>query len=294
MLGSMNLSWIAEDALFKLPPQLSVVASPQHPPAPDGAPMDDWNVLLRAVKDRLQRSVDDPAADTSDTRIQVLECVAALEQLQQTLQQEGERRQRLEQELFEMQAALARIRAQLHGSQAGERLARHLARHDPLTTLPNRSSFLERLDQALSLERSPRHTLAVMYIDLDGFKPINDRHGHGIGDEVLRIVALRLIHAVRAEDVVSRLGGDEFACLVADWQDREQLARLARKMFDAVAAPLSVGSIRTTVLPSIGIAMYPADGLDSEQLMHNADAAMYRAKGMKSGHAFCESRNGAA
>jgi diguanylate cyclase (GGDEF)-like protein len=105
-------------------------------------------------------------------------------------------------------------------------------------------------------------------------------------------VALRLTHAVRAKDLVSRLGGDEFACLVADWQDREQLSKLACKMFDAIAAPLSVGSIRATVLPSIGIAMYPTHGLDSQQLISNADAAMYRAKRAQSGYAFCESRIG--
>ena len=105
-------------------------------------------------------------------------------------------------------------------------------------------------------------------------------------------MALRLTHAVRAKDLVRRLGGDEFACLVADWQDREQLSRLACKMFDAVAAPLSVGSIGTTVLPSIGIAMYPSHGLDPEQLMHSADAAMFRAKRGQSGYAFCESRMG--
>jgi len=105
-------------------------------------------------------------------------------------------------------------------------------------------------------------------------------------------VALRLTHAVRAKDLVRRLGGDEFACLVADWQDRDQLSRLACKMFDAVAAPLSVGSIGTTVLPSIGIAMYPNHGPDSEQLMHSAASAMYRAKRAQSGYAFCESLMG--
>ena len=129
-----------------------------------------------------------------------------------------------------------------------------------------------------------------MYIDLDGFKPINDRHGHGIGDEVLRIVALRLIHALRAKDMVSRLGGDAFACLVADWQDRDQLSRLGRRIFGAVAAPLSMGNVRVTVSPSIGIAMYPSHGLEPEQLMYSTDAATFRAKRGKSGYAFCESR----
>jgi diguanylate cyclase (GGDEF)-like protein len=96
-----------------------------------------------------------------------------------------------------------------------------------LTSLPNRSCIRERPDWALSLARSQRQTLAVTHIDLDGFKPISDRYGHGFDDGVLRIVALRLTHAVRARDRVSRLGGDEFACLVADWQDKDLLSRLA-------------------------------------------------------------------
>ncbi len=285
----MNMSWIAEHLPFKESQGLPQAAETLQPTAPNGVPMDDWSVLLRALKGKLQQGNAD--ADFDSGR-HVLDCVSALEQLQAALQHEDDRRQRLEQQLLQTQTALAQTRAQLHDTQSGERLARHLAAHDPLTSLPNRSCFRERLDRALSLERSQRQALAVMYIDLDGFKPINDRHGHGIGDEVLRIVALRLTHAVRAKDLVSRLGGDEFACLVADWQDKDQLSRLACKVFDAVAAPLSVGSVRTTVLPSIGIAMYPTHGLDSEQLIHGADSAMYRAKRSQSGYAFCESRMG--
>jgi diguanylate cyclase len=289
MPGSMILNWIGELVPFKVLPRLPVTAAPTQAPAPKDMPADDWKVLLRAVKHRLQCSVAEPVADTRD---QVLDCMAALEQLQRALQQEVARRQGLEHALLEAQMALAQTRAQLQFTQAGERLAHHLATHDPLTTLPNRRSFRERLDRALSPESPQRQALALMYIDLDGFKPINDRHGHGIGDEVLRIVALRLTHALRAKDMVSRLGGDEFACLVTGWQDRDQLSRLARKIFAAVAAPLSVGHVRVTVSPSIGIAMYPNHGLDPEQLMHSADAAMFRAKRGKSGYAFCESRIG--
>ena len=287
MPGTMILNWIAELVPFKVPPRLPVTTAPMHAPAPKDMPADDWKVLLRAVKHRLQCSVAEPVAKT---RNELLDCVAALDKLQGALQQEVGRRQRLDHALLEAQTALAQARAQLQCTQAGERLARHLATHDPLTTLPNRRSFRERLDGALSPEPSERQALAVMYIDLDGFKPINDRHGHGIGDEVLRIVALRLIHALRAKDMVSRLGGDAFACLVADWQDRDQLSRLGRRIFGAVAAPLSMGNVRVTVSPSIGIAMYPSHGLDPEQLMYSADAAMFRAKRGKSGYAFCESR----
>lgn len=290
----MNMSWIAELVPFKAPARMpvhSATVQVRPPMAPD-MPPDDWYVLLHAAQARLQRSVAEAAVPPVELHGDALDCAAVLEQLEAALQHETVRRQRLEHDLCEAQTALAQTRAQLHGTQAGERLARHLAAHDPLTSLPNRSCFRERLDRALSLERSQRQALAVMYIDLDEFKLINDRHGHGIGDEVLRIVALRLTHAVRAKDMVSRLGGDEFACLVAHWQDRDQLSRLACKMFDAVAAPLIGGNVRVTVSPSIGIAMYPTHGLDPEQLMHSADAAMYHPKHGKSGYAFCESRIG--
>jgi diguanylate cyclase (GGDEF)-like protein len=264
-----------------------------------GLNMDDWHEMLQAVKARLRLSVATPGPVSGDTPIHepsrglqaaVFDCLAALDQLQEVLRQEGNHRLCLERDLDEMRAALAQTRVKLQGTQAGERRARHLAQHDPLTALPNRSFFRARLERTLSLDGAQRQALAVMFIDLDAFKPINDRHGHGIGDEVLRIVALRLSHAVRAEDTVSRLGGDEFACLVAGWHDRAQLSRLASKMFDAVAAPLSVGELRLTVLPSIGIAMYPRDGLGPDELLTNADAAMYRAKRGQSGFAFSEDR----
>jgi diguanylate cyclase len=127
----------------------------------------------------------------------------------------------------------------------------------------------------------------VLYLDLDDFKPINDLHGHAGGDEVLRIVAMRLTRAVRAGDVISRLGGDEFACLVADRLDREQLTRLARKLFDAVSAPLMVVELRLTVTPSIGIATHQGDAARPDGLVRRADAAMYRAKRTQCGIAFC-------
>ncbi len=257
--------------------------------------MADWNDLLTAVSTRLRLSVDDlplpsvaalPPTPAQRVRTSVLECVGALEQLHATLRQELGRRQLLELEVFDAQAALAQARAELAGTQAGERQARHLAAHDALTSLPNRSRFCERLEQALGSLRPIHGRVAVLYIDLDGFKPINDEHGHAVGDEVLRIVAMRMTRAVRADDMVSRLGGDEFACLVTDRLDHAQLTRLAGKLFDAIAAPLSLGDLRMTVSPSIGIAVCPDDGDSAVDLLRLADAAMYCAKRTRSGFAF--------
>lgn len=266
--------------------------------APTGL-MTDWNELLDAVKARLRLSVAEmsqaagphsqpqPTA-AQRTRSGVLECVDALDQLHATLRQELGRRQRLELEVFDAQATLAQARAELAGTQAGERQARHLAAHDALTSLPNRSRFRERLDLALGPDRPVQGGISVLYLDLDGFKPINDLHGHAVGDEVLRIIAMRLTRAVRAEDVVSRLGGDEFACLVVDRLDRGQLTRLAGKLFDAVSAPLTVGELRLSVTPSIGIATHWGEGAEPDALLQRADAAMYRAKRAQCCIAFCE------
>jgi diguanylate cyclase len=255
----------------------------------------DWDDLLSAVKARLRLTVGALPASTPEpqahdaaarTQASVLECVAALDQLHTTLTHELGRRQQLELEVFDAQTALAQARAELVGTQAGERRARHLALHDSLTSLPNGNFFVEQLELALGHAEPQPKALAVLYFDLDGFKSINDKHGHAAGDDLLRIVGARLTRAVRAADVVGRLGGDEFACLMADSPSRAQLSHLACKLFDAVSAPFQLGQLKLTVRPSIGIAMCPADGGTAETLLKNADAAMYRAKRQQSGYAF--------
>lgn len=268
-----------------LPPQASDVA------------IKDWEVLFCAVKERLRLSVDDHLGATPGSRSQetadrvrtsVLECVEALDQLHKTQQQELSRRQRLELEIFDTRTALVQSRAELAGTQVQEKRARHLAQHDSLTSLPNRGLFGERLNQALTDAKRPRQSLAVLYLDLDGFKPVNDTYGHAIGDELLQIVAGRLTQTLRCEDVVSRLGGDEFACLLRDFPNQEQLRHLACKLFDAVSAPVKIGPLKLTVRPSIGIATCPAEGATADSLLKNADAAMYRAKRQQIGYAFYE------
>ena len=267
--------------------EFGLLAAPRHEPAHTS-----WGVL-GALTARLRsiaggpRCADDPAwrFGTASVRTEVLDCAGQLEQLQVTLAHELAHRQQLELAVFDAETALAQARTELVGTQAGERHARHLARHDSLTALPNRGFFSERLAQALAAAAPRREALAVMYLDLDDFKPINDAYGHAIGDEVLRIVAARLGRAVRSEDTVGRLGGDEFACLLKGLQCRVQLGHLACQVFDAVAAPCKIGMRQLHVRPSIGIAMCPADGLDADALLRNADAAMYNAKRQQIGYA---------
>ncbi len=197
-----------------------------------------------------------------------------------------DRYRQLEQELHDTRAALQRVRAELVGMQADEKSARYNSQHDSLTALPNRSFFRQRLDGELARGESPRRALAVFYLDLDGFKPLNDTHGHDAGDKLLRIVGARLAHGVRAEDMVCRMGGDEFACLLSGLAGREQLRQMAGKLYDSVSAPLKIGKLETSIRPSIGIATFPADGATSDALLKSADVAMYRAKRQGTGHAF--------
>jgi diguanylate cyclase (GGDEF)-like protein/PAS domain S-box-containing protein len=154
----------------------------------------------------------------------------------------------------------------------------HLAHHDALTKLPNRVLFNDRLTQAISLARRQSTQLAVMFIDLDRFKNINDSLGHEVGDQVLESVAGRLLACVRHSDTVSRLGGDEFIILLSPLEDGADAACSARKILSAVANPHIIDNRSLDVNVSIGVSTYPADGLTAESLVNRADNAMYEAK----------------
>ncbi|MGA2778617.1 MAG: GGDEF domain-containing protein [Steroidobacteraceae bacterium] len=196
------------------------------------------------------------------------------------------RLERLERELDAARSALAAAKSEIVAMKSAEKRARYMAMHDGLTALPNRRFFSLRLDQALAAARDPQPSFALLYFDLDGFKQLNDAHGHHVGDELLRIVGSRLAHAVRAEDLVSRLGGDEFACLMPGKPQYHQLTALANKLYDAVRAPVHIGERELSVRPSIGIAIAPDDGRSADELLQHADNAMYRAKRQGSGHEF--------
>lgn len=161
---------------------------------------------------------------------------------------------------------------------AAEERLRHLAYHDPLTGLSNRLLFTNSLNQ--SIARAERHSskLAVLFIDLDHFKSINDTFGHASGDALLESVGKRLRDNVRAQDVVARLGGDEFTVLLEDVGSREEISHLASKLIDTIGQPLSIQGRSLLPSASIGIAVFPDDASASEELMQTADAALYRAK----------------
>jgi diguanylate cyclase (GGDEF)-like protein/PAS domain S-box-containing protein len=154
----------------------------------------------------------------------------------------------------------------------------HLAEHDALTGLPNRLLFCDRVSQALTLARRHGRLAAVLFLDLNEFKFINDSLGHAAGDESLKSVANCLLNCVRTPDTVSRLGGDEFVVLLQDLHRPEDAAASARRMLQAVSEIQFADHRELHVTASIGISVFPADGLDAETLIRNADSAMYRAK----------------
>ena len=149
--------------------------------------------------------------------------------------------------------------------------------HDPLTGVANRALFDDRL--ALSLARANRHEgrLAVFYLDLDSFKPVNDNFGHAAGDHLLKVTARRLTECLRQEDTVARLGGDEFALLVLDIGEAEAL-RLGEDLLAAIARPVEHDSETLQVTGSIGVSFYPESGLTAGELLRAADRALYRSK----------------
>lgn len=226
------------------------------------------------------------------THAVALQCAAELERLGAAIACDRTDRRRLERELDEARSALEVAQRDFEDSHAGELHARHLALHDDLTHLPNRRHCKERLNEALASAAARHATAALMFIDLDAFKSINDQHGHETGDEVLRIVAARLSRAVRTGDIVGRLGGDEFVCLPQSPMERPQLAQLARKLFDAISTPLSLNNHQVDVRPSIGVAVYPTDAASTDGLLKAADAAMYRAKQDRTGFAFARAAAG--
>jgi len=188
----------------------------------------------------------------------------------------------LEQRVEERTLELARVNAGLQAEVAERRLADqrvvHMAHHDALTGLPNRTLFADRVGQAIARAHRRSGKLAVLFLDLDRFKNVNDSLGHAIGDLLLTAVAKRLTNCLRDEDTAARLGGDEFIISLPDVADDGEAARVAGRILAELAKPFTIADHQLHADGSIGIALYPADGDTAETLMRNADTAMYHAK----------------
>ena len=154
----------------------------------------------------------------------------------------------------------------------------HLATHDPLTGLPNRLLLLDRLDQAILRSKRQHTQVGLLFIDLDGFKEVNDTLGHAAGDELLKQIALRLRKVVREVDIIARLGGDEFIIGILDAANTEQVSLVAEKLLKAISQPAQIAGQEVAISGSVGVCVYPSQGPDAEALLKCADAAMYAAK----------------
>jgi diguanylate cyclase (GGDEF)-like protein len=154
-----------------------------------------------------------------------------------------------------------------------------LAQHDVLTNLPNRALFNDRLSQAIALAHRQAAHLALLFVDLDRFKDVNDSFGHAMGDTLLQSVAHRLLACVRSSDTVSRHGGDEFVMLLSHVEGAEDAGVTAERVIAALVAPLRVAGRNLQVTASIGVSVYPDDAQEAETLLNAADTAMYHAKG---------------
>ena len=159
-----------------------------------------------------------------------------------------------------------------------EEQARHMARHDSLTGLPNRALFSDRIGQALLRARRENTRLALMFVDLDNFKPVNDAYGHATGDALLQAVAQRLSGAVRASDTVGRIGGDEFVVLLCDIDSDASARHVGSKILESIAQAFTIGPYTVSISASIGVATYPEHGDNELSLSRAADTAMYAAK----------------
>ena len=229
----------------------------------------------RAIGRRIDTGVDE------QQWIWILEDVTAEHAMREGLvRSRDELEQLVSERTAELQAANRKLESEIGERVQAENLARHLADHDMLTGLPNRRILEDRLTQALALSQRNRKQTAVMFVDLDRFKHINDSLGHAVGDALLKEVAGRLSGQLRDGDTICRIGGDEFVVVLPEVKRAADPANVAQKIIENLSMPFLIEGHELTITPSLGISVYPDDGRDAETLIRNADAAMYHAKEM--------------
>jgi len=180
--------------------------------------------------------------------------------------------------LYQGKPAIQIVARDIRERKLAERRLERMAYHDTLTELPNRVLLFDRLGQALAQARRRKQAVAVLYIDLDDFKYVNDTQGHHAGDELLRQVADRLQGCIREVDTVARMGGDEFTCILPEISDMQSAALVAEKMLAALSSAFDLSGAEARIGGSLGIAIYPEHGVDEDAMISHADAAMYAAK----------------
>jgi diguanylate cyclase (GGDEF)-like protein len=231
----------------------------------------------------MRRTTLDLARESVLAREAAVQAKQAL--MESVVESEAELQRRLAERTAQMEKANERLKRLVAEQQANEATLREqgdalrkLALSDPLTGLANRVLLADRLQAALERARRNKDRLAVIWIDLDNFKQLNDTHGHDVGDTLLKRIAARLKRTVRETDTVARLGGDEFVILAEGVADGDDAMDVAGKVLEAVSEPVSLGSVNWQVGGSLGLALYPADASNADMLLKRADEAMYAAK----------------
>jgi diguanylate cyclase (GGDEF)-like protein len=283
------LDWImpersGQDALIGIRARFDA----EHVPVIVVTALDDGDVVSAA----LEAGANDYVTKPIDLRVLTARVKAQLDRRKAVLDLDAIRNdleRTVQERTQDLISANETLSAEISEREAAEALAQSLARHDPLTGLANRRHFLEELDRRLAHIGDELDAFALMFVDLDRFKPINDVHGHAIGDSLLQEIAARLTACIRDDSFAARLGGDEFAVLLEGPDGRDGVAAAARRILSELAAPILVNGLKLTVGASIGIAMCPADGRTAAELLQHGDAAMLRAKEDRGAYKFFDS-----
>jgi diguanylate cyclase (GGDEF)-like protein len=237
-------------------------------------------VLKQEDKDNLPvQSIKEVVTQNEKIEQKLVKAADDLHQVNAELAKAVAERIEIESELVDKRNNLSEVHAALSKAQSQEEDAIYIGLHDALTGLPNRLLFEQRLDYGLIQAKRHGWKLAILFIDLDKFKSINDTYGHQIGDKVLMLVAERLKVFVRDEDMVSRWGGDEFVCILMNVNLEADVISLAEKIVDHIAEECEFDGIILSISATIGIAVYPQDGETADILFKNVDSAMYKSKG---------------
>jgi len=260
----------------------------EHVPVIVVTALDDGDIVSKA----LEGGANDYITKPIDLRVLTARVKAQLDRRQAVLELDAIRdnlERTVQERTQDLVAANETLSAEISEREAAEARAQSLARHDPLTGLANRRHFLEELERRLGLVGEEKSAFALMFVDLDRFKPINDVHGHAIGDQLLQVIGTRLTGCIRDDSFAARLGGDEFAVLLEEPEGREGAAAAARRILHELSAPILVNGLKLTVGASIGIALCPEDGRDAADLLQRGDAAMLRAKEDRGAYKFFDS-----